>query len=93
MYEERPGFKVPLYQIYKDVHHVSSHFITFLGFFIDASCNAGLQDGQKVGSVSGADAERLTSKIEQSARPVLALRRRFASARHTGMKATEPSNS
>ena len=34
------------------------------------------KDGQKVGSVSGADAERLTSKIEQ----------------HTGMKATEPSN-
>mmetsp|Transcript_59544 Transcript_59544/g.94162 ORF Transcript_59544/g.94162 Transcript_59544/m.94162 type:complete len:173 (-) Transcript_59544:34-552(-) len=35
------------------------------------------KDGQKVGSVSGADAERLTSKIEQ----------------HTGMKATAPSNS
>ncbi|CAL1151575.1 unnamed protein product [Cladocopium goreaui] len=35
------------------------------------------KDGQKVGSVSGADAERLTSKIEQ----------------HTGMKATQPSNS
>ncbi|CAJ1416471.1 unnamed protein product [Effrenium voratum] len=35
------------------------------------------KDGQKVGSVSGADADRLTSKIEQ----------------HTGMKATEPSNS
>eukprot|EP00439_Symbiodinium_sp_Y106_P017995 s6918_g2.t1 len=34
------------------------------------------KDGQKVGSVSGADAEALTSKIEQ----------------HTGMKATEPSN-
>ena len=29
------------------------------------------QDGQKVGSVSGADAERLTSKIEQKTWPVI----------------------